>query len=64
MNIIFYNYGFVVESLVRLFGNQQILVLDITRLVEAMREGQQREVTDFLHYTEQEQSHLLIPAFH
>lgn len=70
MNIIFYNYGFVVESLVRLFGNQQILVLDITRLVEAicegkvLREGQQREVTDFLHYTEQEQSHLLIPAFH
>lgn len=70
MNIIFCNYGFVGESLVRLFGSQQILVLDVTRQVEAicegkvLREGQQREVTDFLHYTEQDRSHLLIPTFY
>lgn len=36
MNIIFCIYGFVVESLVRLFGNQQILALDVTRRVEAI----------------------------
>lgn len=34
--------GFVAESLVRLFGNQQILVLDVTRRVEAICEGRYR----------------------
>lgn len=54
----------------RLFGNQQIPALHITRRVDAICEGKvlreelQREVTDFLHYTEQDRSRLLIPTFH
>lgn len=47
-----------------------MLALDVTRRAGAicegkvLREGRQREVTDLLHYTDRDRSHLLISTFH